>query len=185
MCHYYINWKFASLLIVLLAGGLGVLGQELPTEPPTECDGSFCEGCTPYKPKADNKNDFPCGFNDIYAPVPVFVLRNDTSPGRELVSTEWICYPCCSLGCGFNQPSNTCAYRAYDWKENEKFGCTSCKGKDVLVPNGGTVKTSFADRSTEAVYQVINQPYGGTLSKLFSRMHGLRFIFLFPISFTM
>eukprot|EP00889_Picochlorum_renovo_P005225 jgi/Picre1/32255/NNA_007601.t1 len=152
--------RSTTLALLLLFGVSAVCSQELPTERPKDCDGSTCKGCTPFVPKPGKAIDNLCGIVDVYFPVPIYVVRNDTSPGQELISQQWACFACCTLGCGFDEPQNTCAYDNYNWEEGQTYGCTKCRGGDVLVPNGGNVKTSFADLSTSSVYSVINQPYG-------------------------
>ena len=70
-----------------------------------------------------------------------------------------MCFACCSLGCGFDEPENTCEYTNYQWKEGAKYGCSKCAGKHVSA-KGGEVKTSIADLSTESVYTTQVTPYG-------------------------
>jgi len=147
---------------VVLALATVVLAQELPTERPAGCDGSKCVGCTPFVPKPGKASDYPCGQVDVYFPVPIYAIRNDTSADKEITSRQWACFACCTLGCGFDDPQNTCAYTKYQYEENGKYGCTSCKGKDTYV-EGGTVKLNFEDLSTSSVYSVINQPYGACI----------------------
>ncbi len=153
-----------TTVCVVMALASGTLAQELPTERPAGCDGSSCVGCTPFVPKPGKATDYPCGQVDVYFPVPIYVIRNDTSAKRELISRQWACFACCTLGCGFDDPQNTCAYTEYQYEENGKYGCTKCKGKDAYV-EGGSVKLSFEDLSTSSVYSVINQPYGACIDK--------------------
>lgn len=151
-----------NAVFVLLTLAIGAVAQELPTERPAGCDGSSCVGCTPFVPKPGKAIDYPCGQVDVYFPVPIYAIRNDTSPGKEIIPRQWACFACCTLGCGFDDPQNTCAYTKYEYEENGKYGCTKCKGKDTSV-QGGTVKLNFEDLSTSAVYSVINQPYGACI----------------------
>ena len=32
------------------------------------------------------------------------------SVGREVESRQWACFACCTLGCGFDDPQNTCPF---------------------------------------------------------------------------
>lgn len=81
-----------------------------PSERPKGCDGSSCTGCTPFQPPEGSSKDYPCGINDVYFPVPIYGIRNDTSVGREVESRQWACFACCTLGCGFDDPQNTCTF---------------------------------------------------------------------------
>jgi len=146
-----------TVLMLALAGA--GQAQQLPTTKPPGCDGSTCVGCTPFQPPEGSAKKYPCGINDIYFPVPIYVIRNDTSVDRELESRQWVCFACCSLGCGFDDPQNTCEYTKYDWKEGAKYGCSKCGGKDVAT-KGGEVKTSFADLTTNGIYSTLVTEYG-------------------------
>lgn len=149
------------ILAVLLATCHASLAQEFPSERPYNCNKEACSNCTPFLPPRGKPNEFPCGADDFYFPVPVVVVRNDTSVNQEINAVQWVCYACCAVGCGYDDLGSACAYRAYSFsftKENT-YGCTKCAKGDVRVDNGGDNKLSFEDLSTKLVYSVINQPF--------------------------
>lgn len=135
--------------------------QDYPAVP-GNCNANICAGCVPYLPKSSKPDDMPCGINDIYFPVPVSIVRNDTSAAQELTPKQWLCVPCCISGCGFSDPGSQCNVDIYTYPASGKtdYGCTKCGGSTTRNAGGGSVKTYFEDQSTSSVYQVQNMPWG-------------------------
>ena len=150
------------LLVAILA--VGCFAQEYPSNRPP-CNPDTCEGCGPFQPKGTNPLSLVCGDDDVYFPIPVSIVQNDTSVGQELTTTAWVCVACCTAGCGFSPPGAQCNIRQYNYKPdaNNKYGCTNCSGPKVESPDGGSIKTYFKYQSTDAVYKVENMPYTSTL----------------------
>jgi hypothetical protein len=149
------------LALLLLAGASRSWGQSLPEKPSQTCDLATCRGCTPFQPPPGKSEDNPCGINNVYFPVPVLVIRNDTSDSQELRSAQWACFACCEFGCGFNDPGSGCGNNKYEYVESAKnqFGCSKCGSGKVKNPSGGAVKTFFENSSTKTVYQVMNMEF--------------------------
>lgn len=146
--------KVAILCIVAFLA-VGSRAQSYPDRPGI-CNLNTCEGCTPFQPKPGKSDDFRCGVDDIYFPVPVSIVRNDTSSNQELVPRQWLCVACCSMGCGFNNAGAKCNVDFYSYKSGTEYGCSKCGGGTVKNPNGGSTKSFFEDLSTGSVYSVEN-----------------------------
>lgn len=139
------------------------LAQDLPSERPSNCNRDTCENCTPFMPKTSKAEEFPCDADDFYFPVPVRIVKNDTSINQEEEAVQWVCYACCSVKCGYNDLGSDCRYRAYEYNANNPesnvYGCSECAKEDEIQQEGGSVKLSFENMSTKLVYSVMNQPF--------------------------
>lgn len=150
----------SSIVLILAVLAVASHAQDYP-EKPGNCNQDTCEGCVPYLPKQGKATDMRCGVQDVYFPVPVSIVRNDTSVAQELTPQQWLCVPCCLAGCGFANANSVCKVDYYSFPTNDKFefGCTKCVGSTSKNPGGGTVKTYFEDASTNSVYKVENMPW--------------------------
>lgn len=161
--------------IALARPSLAAVLEDLPTERPAGCNTNTCDGCTPFQPPRDTPG-IVCGEDDFYFPVPVLVVRNDTSAQQALVGQQWACVACCTAGCGYDNAGSGCTYRVYKYAAGEEYGCTKCSAGFGKVNTLNGVKTGLEDLSTGFIYSTITTPYTGAQGDAQGMGHAIQLV---------